>query len=250
MIFAILSDIHSNLEALEATLSDVPAGATLLHLGDVVGYGAQPNDVIERLGDTRGVMGNHDAAALGILDPEYFNDNARLAIEWTRGTLMRTQVTYLASQPFCRDIVDDPAFPFTLAHGSPKDPELFSYITRSDHALEAFDHFGTQVVFVGHSHHPESYEFRSARRSIARETHGLNNGRDVLSLKEGSRYVINVGSVGQPRDGIALACYLLFDTTLRTVTWRRVAYDIATTQQKIWAAGLPERNADRLASGY
>lgn len=248
MIYAIISDVHANFDALSAVLDDVPACATILHLGDLVGYGPQPNEVVAALTRAVGVMGNHDAAALGLLDVYRFNDAARASAEWTRAILDEPAKAYLAAQPLVRTFEED-GISITLAHGSPYEPEDFHYIFHAEDAARAFGSLDSDIIFVGHSHLPQAFEAGADRRNITMRRHGLRGSADELSLERETRYIVNVGSVGQPRDGDPFASYALLDTASRCIRWRRVPYDVGSAQDKIIRAGLPSRNAERLALG-
>jgi len=250
MQFAIISDIHANVEALSAVLADIPAQSQLLHLGDLVGYGPQPNEVVSMIAGTRGVCGNHDLAALGdqyVLST--FVPLAAASAVWTGEQLNASSRAYLGSLPYTRTISDDASFPFLLSHGSPNDPTEFDYVMDNRAAMKAVMAISEQVCFVGHSHFPESFGRPAGSGRILNQQHGTGLPDDVLAIADGAQYIINVGSVGQPRDRNPMACYALFDTTLGTITWRRVPYDIAAVQAKIADTPLPKNNASRLAVG-
>ena len=261
MLFAIISDVHANLEALTAVMNNMPKYASVVHLGDLVGYGAQPNEVVNLIAQTRGVMGNHDCAALG--DPDLlarFNESAKISAIWTKKQLTPSSKTYLESLPYVATITDDAELPFTIAHGSPFEPFKFHYVLDNSAAMKATKAFTTQLCFIGHSHFPESFARPTGSGKIFRERHGLEeavihisnetvSSPDILKIENGMQYVVNVGSIGQPRDGDARASYVLLDTTERTITWQRVAYDIASAQATIMNAGLPARNSERLTTG-
>jgi diadenosine tetraphosphatase ApaH/serine/threonine PP2A family protein phosphatase len=239
MRIAVLSDIHSNLVALDAVLAHATAVDAVWHLGDVVGYGPDPDAVVERLAerDVSGVRGNHDAAALGGPEIDWFNPEARAAVEWTRDTISGTTRAWLESLPE-RIERDD----LTLVHGSPRDP-LREYITDTVAADENFAAMATRHGLHGHTHIPVAWSQRAARVELAR----VDDGTTVDLVPD--RVLLNPGSVGQPRDGDPRAAYLVLDLEARRATWHRVAYDIATVQTAIRRAGLPARLADRLAVG-
>ena len=239
MRLAVLSDIHSNLPALEAVLEAIGAFDQLWVLGDIVGYGPHPDAVVERLRDMDAiaVQGNHDAAALGRIPTGTFNDLARVAVEWTSRTMTQANLDWLAEQPEKRVEGD-----FTLAHGSPRDP-LWEYLFSVPAARLNLAAFETPYCMVGHTHHPLTF----------RDDHGQV---EALLARDGSRLalderrsILNPGSVGQPRDGDPRACAMTVETVDGDVEWHRVDYPIEETQAAIRALPLPERLADRLELG-
>jgi diadenosine tetraphosphatase ApaH/serine/threonine PP2A family protein phosphatase len=239
---AVLSDIHSNLVALDAVLGSVASVDQVWHLGDVVGYGAQPNEVIERLRslDAVGVRGNHDAAAIGDLGLEWFNPEARRAMEWTRAAIGKPAREWLVALPE-RRAVDD----VRLVHASQRDP-TWEYVTNAAVAranLDAVVSDGGRLGLHGHTHVPIAFRDSAGRLEMIAPADG-----STLPL-EGRPVLLNPGSVGQPRDGLTSASWLELDLDADTATWRRVEYDIATAQAGIRAAGLPGRLAERLAYG-
>lgn len=239
-LIAILGDIHSNLEALEAVLADCRSqGVTdFMCTGDVVGYNANPHECLEKVRELGCpvVMGNHDhyvSSRQNLLD---FNPHAAAVIEWTRGQLLPEEIEYLSSLPFFLTQAG-----IGLVHATMDNPEGFGYVF--DH-LQAEAHFSHQVAplcFHGHTHCPMIYEKQmgAVYRIDAQD----------FKLPIGRKYFINVGSVGQPRDGDPRAAYALYDLAKRQVIFRRVEYDIETAQAKIRKAGLPERLALRLEVG-
>ena len=247
MKFGIISDVHANVEALDAVLSDA-GDITIIHIGDIVGYGPQPNEIVERLAQTRGVMGNHDAATIGKLDISEFNEKAQQSTLWTRKIITAENAQYLGTLPYKRIIDDDPSLPFLLVHGSPYQPHEFHYVFSLFEAEYAFKSFTQELAFIGHTHIPESYRVSHKIGETSQTAHGFG-AKDILQLEAGFRYLVNVGSVGQPRDGDPAASYAILDTAARTVTWKRVPYDVAAVQAKIRATSLPTRNASRLANG-
>jgi len=239
MRIAVLSDIHSNLVALDAVLGDAGAVDAIWHLGDVVGYGPDPDGVVARLMEIGavGVLGNHDAAALGGPEIDWFNPDARAAALWTRATIGAAARAWLAAQPVTavREGV-------ALAHGSPRDP-LREYITSRDVARQNLTAFEERLGLHGHTHVPIAFvEDGGAVTSWS----PADAGRLAL---EGRRALLNPGSVGQPRDGDPRAAYAVLDDTLDVMTWHRVGYDIGSVQAAMRAAGLPARLADRLQHG-
>ena len=240
MRIAVLSDIHGNLEALEAVLADAERrGAEALYsLGDIVGYGPCPAAClgIVRSRAAVSLAGNHDAAVAGLAPLEEFNEYARLAVAWTVTRLDAGEIDYLGSLPYTyrgQDLV--------LAHASPVEPERWHYIHGLADLDEPFAAFAERLCFVGHSHRPGIYALGgegAPARCRARQT-----------LRPGLRYLVNAGSVGQPRDGDARAAYALYDEERRTVEVRRVPYAVAKTQERMLAAGLPTFLIERLAAG-
>jgi diadenosine tetraphosphatase ApaH/serine/threonine PP2A family protein phosphatase len=245
MRYAIISDIHGNHQAMQAVKASLDRDQVeeVICLGDIVGYGADPGPC---LGDVRAmcrqiVAGNHDHAVAGKTDLTYFNANARRAAEWTAGVLKSDERKFLAGLPLSLDgACSNPCF--LSVHSTPEKPEEWHYILSIDEAEYQFERFSQTVCFIGHSHQPIFWQMSGQGEcSIV--------GREYLRLEEGKRYIINVGSVGQPRDGDPRACYAIFDTERMELVIRRAEYDIAQAQQKIIKAGLPPRLAERLAMG-
>jgi predicted phosphodiesterase len=239
MRVAVLSDVHGNLPALEAVLAALAPYDAVWHLGDVVGYGPQPNEVVARLiaESARGVRGNHDAAALGELPTEDFNDDARAAVEWTARELRRPAREWLAGLPTRLQLED-----FTLVHGSPRDP-TWEYVFSLGVARASMAAFETAYCLVGHTHVPLAY------RAAAGEIEALRPGDgDTLELDE-RRSIINPGGVGQPRDGDPRACAMIIDTDRRVLEWRRVEYPIEVVQRQMRKLGLPPGLSARLTFG-
>lgn len=239
MRVAVLSDIHSNLVALDAVLTEMPSVDEIWQLGDVVGYGPDPDGVIARLRDAGalGVRGNHDAAALGGPEIEYFNVDARSAMLWTRARIGEDSRAWLGALP---ERLEREAF--TLVHGSPRDP-IWEYVTTTPVARAGIAALETPSGLFGHTHLPAAY----IEEDGALDTMSPGSG-STLGL-EARRVLLNPGSVGQPRDGIPTASWLLLDTGEGTVTWRRTSYDIAAVQAAMVEEGLPDRLVDRLAFG-
>jgi diadenosine tetraphosphatase ApaH/serine/threonine PP2A family protein phosphatase len=239
MRLAILSDIHANLVALDAVLAAVGSVDGVRVLGDVVGYGPEPDGVVDRLAGVgaTGVLGNHDQAAIGRLGTELFNRDARAAAEWTRDRIAPTTRAWLTALP---ERLEEGAF--TLVHGSPRDP-TWEYILDAGAARENLAAFRTPHCLFGHTHLPAA--FRATTDGMAA---GDPRDGDRIVLDD-RRTLCNPGSVGQPRDGIPKAAWALLDVDTATLTWHRTAYDIAATQRAILAAGLPGRLATRLAVG-
>jgi diadenosine tetraphosphatase ApaH/serine/threonine PP2A family protein phosphatase len=239
MRVAVLSDIHANLPALEAVLASLGEVDAVWQLGDVVGYGPHPDEVVARLREigATGVRGNHDVATLGVLDVEWFNPAARRAVEWTARRISPETRAWLAGLPERAELGE-----MTLVHGSPRDP-TWEYVTTTPEARANLEWFATPYCLHGHTHVPVAWRDDDGHVELLRPS-----GGSELAL-DGRRVLLNPGSVGQPRDGDPRASYFVLDTEARRVTWHRVAYAIATTQADIRAAGLPGWLADRLADG-
>ncbi len=240
MRVALISDVHGNLAALESILDALSPFDAVWHLGDVVGYGPEPVGVVRRLEaeGALGVRGNHDAAAIGEIDTEWFNDAARLAVEWSARQLSPEATDWLAGNPHSRVEGE-----FTLAHGSPRDP-LWEYLYSTSLARANLAAFSTPYCLVGHTHIPLAFrETDGAVEMIAPED------GTVLEL-DARRTILNPGGVGQPRDGDPRASGALLDTSARTMTWRRAPYAVAVTQRAMQVAGLPQRLIDRLEQGF
>jgi diadenosine tetraphosphatase ApaH/serine/threonine PP2A family protein phosphatase len=239
MRVAVLSDIHSNAQALEAVLGSLGAVDQVWVLGDIVGYGGQPDDVVARLeaAGALAVQGNHDAAVLGRISTDTFNDLARDAVAWTASAIAPAARAWLASLPERRVEGD-----VTLVHGSPRDP-LWEYLASVPAARAVLAAFETPYCLVGHTHVPAAFRDEAGRVTALPIADGAR-----LHLDE-RRCILNPGSVGQPRDGDPRACAMLIDTTTAEVAWRRVAYPIEAAQAAIRARGLPGLLADRLALG-
>jgi diadenosine tetraphosphatase ApaH/serine/threonine PP2A family protein phosphatase len=238
--YAILSDIHGNLDALQAVLVDAGARAdALICLGDVVGYGPQPQACLELMAERAValVAGNHEHGVAGLLDLDWFNPHARAAVEWTQARLDHDHRRYLAALPLVAELGDA-----TLVHASPAQPGEWDYLVSAEDGFGAFPGFPTRLCFVGHSHRPAVWSQGSWGPEFQ------PGGFDVM-IDAGRRYIINVGSVGQPRDRDWRAAYAIWDVEACRIVGRRVAYDVAAVRGKIVRAGLPKFLADRLASG-
>ena len=241
MRIAVISDVHSNLLALDAVLAQAGAVDAVWHLGDVVGYGPEPDAVLARLAaiGAVGVRGNHDAAACGGTEIDWFNPDARSAIEWTREQISDQTRSWLGGLPDRREEAD-----FTLVHGSGRDP-TWEYVTSASGAHESLAAMGTRHGINGHTHIPVA--FLEGGNRIGRVGPG-GGSREAVSLEQG-RLLLNPGSVGQPRDGDPRASYLILDMDVHTATWQRVAYDVAAVGAAMRAAGLPAHLSDRLRHG-
>ncbi len=239
MRIALFGDIHANLEALEAVLQDATEQGCTDHvcMGDIVGYNADPYACLEivRIKNWPVVKGNHDEDASGDHSLESMNPVAASALEWTRQQLSEDQRAWLRNIRMVRQVED-----FTVVHSTLDQPQSWNYVTNKFDAMSNFSYQFTNLCFHGHTHVPRIF----IRDSRVAEVEG-----DSIVIEPGMKYFINTGSVGQPRDGDWRACYAIYDIPTATVSFRRVEYDLATTQQKIRAAGLPEVLAERLAEG-
>ena len=246
MKVAIISDIHGNLEALTAVLEDIDKQdkiSEILCLGDIVGYGANPNECAEIIKDrcSKVVLGNHDSAGLGLISLEYFNIYARSAAIWTQNNLSDNNRRFLQSLDYV-DYIDEEK-KIMMVHSSPLFPENWNYILNNDDAKTAFYKINEEsACFIGHSHQPIIFA-KDIQDSVS-----MHPPKD-FSFDENKKYFINVGSVGQPRDGIKDSSYVIFDITKLLVDFRRVPYNVESAAQKIRDAGLSDVLADRLLFG-
>jgi predicted phosphodiesterase len=239
MRYAVISDIHGNLEAFQSVLEAISKDKVdkYLFLGDVVGYGADPSTCIrllKSLNPAVAIAGNHEWGVLNQMDISYFNDAARAAVVWNRDTLDTTDVQYIKSFELIHEGKD-----FAMVHGSLSSPEEFNYILNDYDAYHNMKAMKAPICFVGHSHVAGIY-YSGARVRFA---------TDKISIEPNKKYVVNAGSVGQPRDSNPLAAYVIYDDKEATIEVRRVAYDIKKAQDKILQAGLPPILAYRLAQG-
>ncbi len=242
MRYGIVADIHSNLAAFEAVLHNMGSVDALWCLGDVVGYGPDPNECIDLLRSHTHVcvMGNHDAAAIREIDTSNFNPAAAAAAEWTARALTDRSIQYLADLP--QDLV---AGQFTIVHGSPRQP-IWEYVTTDSRAAPNFSHFTTPACLVGHTHVPALFEQQAGSDRVFGRVPGPGDIQEV----GGNRFIANPGSVGQPRDGDPRAAYAVYDSDSATLEWRRVVYPIEVTQQRMRVAGLPAPLIERLSLGW
>lgn len=246
MRYLVLSDMHGNLAALEAVLRRVRRkrfDATLV-LGDLVGYGAAPNQVVERIRDLSGrvvtVRGNHDKVAAGIDSGESFNQVALRAATWTARRLTRPNRSYLRDLPAGpRDVAEGLA----VCHGAPMDEDRYLFSERD--AADVFAAWDVPVTFFGHTHVTSLFA-RQGDRIVVRQ---LTGSRGEVELDPDARYLVNPGSIGQPRDGDSRASYMTYDAKRRLVRWFRVEYPVEEAQRRIRKAGLPDMLAERLAAG-
>lgn len=237
----VLSDIHANLTALQAVLNHAGPVDAVWSLGDVVGYGPDPNECIALLKAQPNLvclLGNHDAAALGQIDMQTFNREARLSVRWMQSILTAESTEFLNTLPE-KQVVGDA----TLAHGSPRNP-VWEYLLDIYTASLNLEYFDTSICMVGHTHIPAGYFFAPNQGTLRWRV--LKSG-DTMEMS--GRAIINPGSVGQPRDHDARAAYAIFDPEAHTWTAQRVAYNIIEVQERIERAGLPIRHAERLTDG-
>jgi predicted phosphodiesterase len=243
--YLILSDIHANREALDAVVAD-SAGSfdQVLCCGDLVGYGADPNVAVEwvRTNCAAVVRGNHDKACTGLDDLEWFNPIARTAALWTAQVLTPENADYARALPKGPLALDG----FELVHGSAIDED--EYVLGPAEAEQAFFYMGNRVEFFGHTHVQGGFLWNHSRVEILNRVAARSN-QQHLEIDPACAYMINPGSIGQPRDGDPRAAYAVYDTDAEMVTYRRIAYDVAGAQKKIREAGLPPILADRLAVG-
>lgn len=239
MKYAIIADIHANLEALNVVLEDSKSqGCThTACLGDVVGYGANPKECLDII---RGmnipcVKGNHDEMCSVDADLEGFNPHAAEAVHWTRQQLDEDDCQWLRDLKYIRLVTS-----FSIVHATLDVPQKWGYVFDKLAAAASFTYQNTPVCFFGHTHVPVAF----VRDSVVR-----GGTYSKFKVEAGKKYFVNVGSVGQSRDGVAKATYVIYDIAEQTIELRRLDYDIATAQAKIRAAGLPERLAERLAQG-
>jgi len=243
MRYGVLGDIHSNLAALTAVLESLAGDRIdrLISVGDVVGYGAAPHECIDLVREAGAVvvMGNHDAACIDRLDTVYFNAYARAAVEWTRNVLRPDDCAWLDSLPLTQHLEH-----CSVAHGTLHRPELFDYIQSPQDADPSLDIMPLPVCFVGHTHVPVTLmRLRDDPHRTAYTTD------QIVDVDEAHRALVNVGSVGQPRDEDPRTGYAIYDSETGRVEIRRLEYDIEREAARIRAAGLPEMLADRLFLG-
>ncbi len=240
MRYAVISDVHSNLEALEAVLSSIEEERVdaIVSLGDIVGYGADPVECISIMREMEPVVslvGNHDHASVGRTDISYFNINARRAVIWTMEHIGEDDVGYLEGLPLVGHIDRT-----VLVHASLVNPSEWNYILTGEAASICFDRMDENICLTGHSHSPVIF---------SEESYYIPREGKELELKKG-KYIVNVGSVGQPRDGDPRSRYVIYDSSRRMVSYRAVEYDIEGAREKIIKAGLPHVLGDRLLFGH
>lgn len=250
MRFLILSDIHSNLDALEAVLAAAPAYDAVANLGDIVGYGACPNEVIDRSRELGSIFvrGNHDKACAGIADVRGFNYIAAAAVVWTHHALRPDNLEWLKALPQ-GPLVLEPLKDVQVVHGSPRDED--EYLLASEHASESLEAVSVPLTFFGHTHMQGGFLLTNNQEITFHPKFKEENENENwdLDLSRPGKYLINPGSVGQPRDGDWRASFAVYDSEDKKITFYRVIYDIAKAQKRIRDAQLPERLAERLVHG-
>jgi diadenosine tetraphosphatase ApaH/serine/threonine PP2A family protein phosphatase len=238
----IFSDIHSNLEALEAVLADAAdkdIGATFC-LGDFVGYGASPDQCVKRvvgMSNTKAVLGNHDAAVLDPRQRDFFNPVAKAGVLYSEQHTEADSIEFLQSLPMT--LVEES---FMVVHSSPDNPEAWTYVLEPLEASDAFHAMERPVAFIGHTHFPAVHSDNGVVKPFM--------PGDRVRADEHRKIMVNVGSVGQPRDGDSRAAYVIYDNDRNEIDIHRVEYDIDAAAAKILDAGLPPMLADRLRRGY
>ncbi len=238
----VLSDIHGNISALDAVLKDAGKVDKIWCLGDLLGYGPDPNEVVKRIRSLKNctcLIGNHDAAVIGSMDLEAFNRDARLTVEWNQQVMKPESIEFIKQLP--EKQVDGNV---TLVHGSPRNP-IWEYILDWQIAMYNFEFFETDFCMVGHTHIPVVFEMTEDESNYHLE---ILNPTGPVEIRK--RAIVNPGSVGQPRDRDSRAAYAIYDTESNIWTPKRVSYDIDGVQKRILNAGLPERNSIRLADGW
>ncbi|MCP4634371.1 MAG: metallophosphoesterase family protein [candidate division Zixibacteria bacterium] len=241
MKIAFFSDVHANLEALKAVLSDAQSEKVdkMFFLGDAVGYGPDPNECVELIAENAEtcLMGNHDYAALGLLNTINFNSYAQQAIEYTQRVLTRENKEKIADfelEAFFKE--------FHMVHATPEHPNQWDYIVSLEDAEENFPHIKKQICLIGHSHYPAIIcNSNGSAPEIIRDT--------SIRLDKKNKYIVNIGSVGQPRDRNSASCYLIYNSKGRTIKLQRVSYNFKLTQEKMAKAELPEYLITRLEKG-
>jgi predicted phosphodiesterase len=246
----ILSDVHSNLEALEACVAAAPAYDQVVNLGDIVGYGASPNEVIERSRELGKIFvrGNHDKAASGVMDISDFNPVAGMAALWTRENLTPENLAWLRALP--PGPVQVPGMPeVQFVHGSPMDED--EYVVTVRDAIAPLSASSAPISFFGHTHLQGSFSNGHSHTDVFRPIYRTVGQAETVDfpLQANLRYLVNPGSVGQPRDGDWRAGFAVFDSESRIVTFCRVPYNLKRSQELILEANLPPRLASRLATG-
>lgn len=242
MKLAVLSDVHANLEALNAALAEIERqkAEKIFFLGDAVGYGANPNKCVKMINKFCDIklLGNHDYVAMGLDDSNNFNPVAKESIMWTQDKIKQKTIELLSDFDMEANFLD-----YYFVHATPDCPTDWNYILGTEDALESFENFTQQICFVGHSHLPCVFCMHPDG-SVS-----MTNSIASFEAKPDCRYIINVGSVGQPRDGNSDACFVIFDTDKNQIDFSRTEYDLEKAQKKLRKAQLPEFLASRLANG-
>ncbi|MCD6162302.1 MAG: metallophosphoesterase family protein [candidate division Zixibacteria bacterium] len=241
MRLAFFSDVHANLAALNAVILDFRAEKIdrIFFLGDAVGYGPNPNECVELIDEIAEIklMGNHDYAALGLMKTDYFNQYAAESMSWTKDSISQKAIEILSDFEITSEVDN-----FMLVHASPKEPDQWHYILDMDDVVENFEYFKNQICLIGHTHRPYI---------VTRDEEGSCSisQKEQENICDNKRYLINIGSVGQPRDSDPRSCYLICDTEKKIVRLKRIAYNLNETQKQMSKAGLPEYLIERLAVG-
>jgi predicted phosphodiesterase len=247
MRIAVFSDIHSNLEAMQRFLDDLSRQRIdrVICLGDVVGYGASPNECCDLVRQTAEVtlLGNHDTAVLGLMSTEYYYETAQFAIDWTRNALSDENLAWMSRLPYSYSLSEADA---SFFHGAPFLPSNFYYVITRQHAqtLGSQDFFAKlhRVTFIGHAHMTRMFQF-NAKKAVEFK------GEKLPDDDDGTKVVVNVGSVGQPRDRDPRGCYVVYDTEVGSIEFRRFEYDIKAAADRILQTPLDPEFAKRLFEG-
>jgi len=241
MVYLIFSDVHSNLEALQAffEIAEKTPHDRLVCLGDIVGYGADPNPVLDLIREKVDIIlaGNHDHAVCGKISLSYFNPYAYNATLWTRKVLTEENHEFLRSLPIYLESED-----IVWVHSSPFEPDQWHYLNSNEDAIDNFKVLEAELCFMGHTHKPLVFE------EVSKDDVKLLKGPDI-KLRDKAKHLINVGSLGQPRDGNPESCYTRFDSEARDLNFCRFSYSLEETQRKILKNGLPPFFAERLSQG-
>ncbi len=243
MRILVMSDIHANYTALEAVLKDAGEVDETWCLGDLVGYGPDPNAVVEEIQEIKNLtclMGNHDVGVIGKMSLDTFNGEAKRSLMYHEQVLSASNMDFIKSLPSKSRVRGEA----TMAHGSPRDP-VWEYILNAMTASLNFDYFDTPWCFVGHTHLPSVFFRNDEQGRIA-----VSPTKHDTPIQLQPKMIVNPGSVGQPRDRDPRAAYAIYDTETRIWTPKRVAYNIAEVQDRIRSAGLPEKHAVRIAEGW
>ncbi|MBI5823285.1 MAG: metallophosphoesterase family protein [Chloroflexi bacterium] len=243
MRILVMSDIHANYTALVAVLKEAGEVDETWCLGDLVGYGPDPNAAVEEVRDIKNLtclLGNHDVAVIGRMPLETFNGEARRSLMHHEKVLSASNMDFMRSLPSKTKVRGEA----TMAHGSPRDP-LWEYILNTLSARINFDHFDTPWCFVGHSHIQCLFALDEKTDRVS-----LEQVKPDITIPLHPKLILNPGSVGQPRDRDPRAAFAIYDTEARTWTPRRAEYNIAEVQERIRSAGLPEKHAARIAEGW
>ena len=241
MKYAIISDIHSNIEAFDKVLHDMGVVDGIFCLGDIIGYGASPNECIKRIREikAKSIIGNHDLAVIKKLDLKLFNVEARVAIQWTANKLTKSNIRYLESLKEIYFLQNN----IFMVHGSPED-NRWNYVDNHLTAATIFKNYTFNIIFLGHSHIAGCFVFEKEKVNYI----DLSFGGHILFSKN-NRYIVNCGSVGQPRDGNPKTSYGIYDDKAKKVIIKRIKYPILLAQNKLLDAGLPQNLAYRLKIG-